>query len=41
MVFGVDPSFLPSYMDNGYTIPLILTLLKQKLIELNGLTTVD
>ena len=37
MLFGVDPSFLPCCIDNGFSVPIILALLKQKLILLDGL----
>ena len=40
MLFGVDPSFLPSSIDNGAKVPIILTLLKQKLFLLDGIHTV-
>ena len=36
MTFGVDPSYLPCYKDQGYHVPIILSLLRKKLIDLNG-----
>lgn len=36
MTFGVDPSYLPCCNDQGYHVPIILSLLRKKLIDLNG-----
>lgn len=39
-VFGIDPSILPSIVDEGFHIPIVLVALKEKFLSVGGLTSV-
>lgn len=39
-VFGIEPSLLPSVLDEGFHVPSVLVALKEKLLSVGGLTSV-
>ena len=39
-VFGIEPSILPSALDEGSHVPIVLVALKEKFLSVGGLTSV-
>ena len=39
-VFGIEPSILPSALDEGFHVPIVLVALKEKFLSVGGLTSV-